>query len=133
VLDCQEAFLYMLRVATLDDHRLIDKGAKAATLPEQADRHQFSLPTCSHSSDHVLGVSASTNAYQHVARIGKGVNLSLEDSIVSVVISIGGKKRGVGGQSDGWEAGPITVSAQSVKKFGRHMLCIGGASTISAD
>ena len=82
---------------------------------------------------HVFGISAGTDGKENVFGFPKCLNLACKDSVVSVVVRVGGKKRAVRREREGRKARPLAGGVQSASEFRRHMLTIGCAATVSAE
>ena len=67
----------------------------------------------------------------HVTRPPQRLDLAREDVFESQIVSRRGESRAVGRQRDGRNG--FTVLAVAYGKFGREMLCVGGASAIAEE
>ena len=83
--------------------------------------------------DNIFRISAGTDGEEDVFRLSESLNLASKDSVVSVVVRVGGEKRAVSRERKGRKAGSFASGVQSAREFRRHMLTVGGAAPVSAE
>ena len=83
--------------------------------------------------DNIFRISAGTDGEEDVFRLSECLNLACENSVVAVVIRVGGEKRAVCRESQGRKAGSFAGGVQPAGEFRRHMLTVRCAATVSAE
>lgn len=81
----------------------------------------------------VFGISTGTDGEEDVFGLPECLNLACKDSVVPVVVRIGGEKRAVRREREGRKTGSLASGVQSAGEFRRHMLTVGGAAAIAAE